>query len=343
MTILLSHATALEFYRRVKTRPSRAFAFPHAVDGVENAVPRSCRDVMELLERNGLGRLSLPIHLMATKPDVRRRYADTVCHVYQRGLPERSFLRVTNGIAVASPELCFVRAASSLPLAKLLKLGYEACGSYALTSGSEAGFVNRQPVTTVKALSAYIATCGRMNGCKRSERALSYLLDNAASPMETISAMLLCLPCRHGGQGLPPGELNGIVQSDAFARSLTGKSHMRADILWREAHLAVEYDSDRYHTGSDRIAEDASRRAALAHLGYETVTITRQHVLDMRRFNAISELLARRLGVRRRSCTTWMDRQLRLRSDIIDFSSEHREPQRTVEERLCGTGSTLTR
>lgn len=42
----------------------------------------------------------------------------------------------------------------------------------------------------------------------------------------------------------------------------------RCDLLWPTASLCVEYDSDMFHTGSQKIARDARRRNALASLGF---------------------------------------------------------------------------
>lgn len=68
------------------------------------------------------------------------------------------------------------------------------------------------------------------------------------------------MPQRFGGVAFPSPDLNSPFKPGEYQRAVTSKSSYRCDLYWSEHNLAVEYDSDDYHTGSDRIADDAERR-----------------------------------------------------------------------------------
>lgn len=55
-----------------------------------------------------------------------------------------------------------MQTSSELDLIELIVLGFEFCGSYALSPGSTFGFIQREPLTTVpKLLTAVENTAGR--------------------------------------------------------------------------------------------------------------------------------------------------------------------------------------
>ena len=83
---------------------------------------------------------------------------------------------------------------------KLIQLGFELCGTYDTTNGDVRECA---PLTTVDRLDAFLASLGPMHGKKNASYALRYVANNSASPRETALAMLLCLPYRMGGYGIP--------------------------------------------------------------------------------------------------------------------------------------------
>ncbi|MCL1895345.1 MAG: hypothetical protein FWG03_02225 [Clostridiales bacterium] len=118
-----------------------------------------------------------------------------------------------NGLMVSSPEFCFLQMAGQLTLAKLIELGYELCGVYSMPNADdknvpERGFYNRQPLTSIKKLKAFLDSMPGVKGRKKAMRALRYLRDGSASPMETKLAILLTLPYMLGGYGFSLPEMN---------------------------------------------------------------------------------------------------------------------------------------
>jgi hypothetical protein len=249
--------------------------------------------------------LSLPVEVSTSSSGSRRYSKLARCHVVT-GTIERSHVHDAGGdVQVASPELCFLQLAARLPLAKLVELGLEIWGSYSLpgpvaheTLAEGKGFYGRQPLTSAQAIRRLIDTCGGANGATRASTALEYVADGSASPMESTLSILLTLPYRHGGYGLPMPDLNHRVASGA--RGGGGRSSYRCDLYWPDAKVAAEYDSDMYHTGSTRIASDSIRRSGLALAGITVVSVTRRQVLSIAEFDKVARLLAKHMGRRLR-------------------------------------------
>ncbi|OUO86539.1 hypothetical protein B5F40_14980 [Gordonibacter sp. An230] len=234
-------------------------------------------------------------------------------------MPARSFVRVEKGLYVESPSACFVHEAGGMALPKLVELGFELCGSYALDRGSERGFRDREPLASVDALRKRIEASKGEHGVKRAAVAVRYLADGSASPMESITVALLCLPRRYGGYGLPLPQMNRWIDAEGRLGRASKGGRFSYDLCWPEQGLAVEYDSDRYHTGSARIAGDSRRRTALALGGLSVVTVTRIQLFDARQFDEVARLLAKRMGRSLRAVDyDWMTRRYRLRQALFD-------------------------
>jgi hypothetical protein len=297
MDWFVCNETALEFWRwsvRGRNRcerPKRTLKLP--IRTPDSSVPAS----------NFYWGLAVPFNVMVGSQNARVASAGLRCHVYSGLLNSGCFLLAGDGLIVSSPEFCFLQMAGSLPLAKLIQLGYELCGSYSLPAikeetGMGKGFENRPPLTSVARLKSFVAKMPRAKGRLKAIRALNHIADNSASPMETNLTMLLTLPYKLGGYGLPMPELNSTITPARSAKRSADKSHYRCDLLWPDYLLAAEYDSDQFHTGADRIASDSKRRNLLSSVGVLTITITREQIKDAVEFEKAVRLLASNLGKR---------------------------------------------
>lgn len=124
---------------------------------------------------------------------------------------------------MSTPEFCFLQMAGCLSLVQLIQLGFELCGTYALVGGAPA--VRRAaPLTTKVKLAAFVEQSSGARGCKKAARAVRYVQDGAASPMETMLAMMLCLPYGLGGYGLEKPLINHRV--DVPSSSKAGRSRV---------------------------------------------------------------------------------------------------------------------
>jgi hypothetical protein len=181
--------------------------------------------------------------------------------------------------------------------------GNSAQAAASRTVGSEAGqgFRNRMPLTSVSKLSAFVNKMVGIRGQRKAEKSLQYIANLSASPMESILVVLLTLPYRLGGYHLPLPELNALVVPQRIAKQNASKSSYFCDLLWRKAGVAAEYDSDQFHTGSDRIANDSKRRNSLITVGVNTVTVTKQQLYSIVEFDKIARQLASMLHHRLRT------------------------------------------
>jgi len=116
--------------------------------------------------------------------------------------------------------------------------------------------------------------------------------------METKLSMLLTLPYKLGGYGLPRPELNSRIIPLQSARKSSSKKYYSCDLYWPEYELAVEYDSTLFHTGSERIADDSKKRNALALMGVTVITVTKQQLYSSVEFEKVAKVLANCLDKR---------------------------------------------
>lgn len=157
-----------------------------------------------------LSGLTSPVSLLVGSREARRLLDGAVCHVWEGALPERAFLRMSRSrdLFVSTPEFAFIQMAFGCTLAQLVARGFEACGAYWMTQRDARGFCAREPLTTPGAIDRMLASMGPIRTGHKVRHALRYTRSGAASPMESILVMLLCLPCSMGGYGLPYPSLN---------------------------------------------------------------------------------------------------------------------------------------
>ena len=91
-------------------------------------------------------------------------------------------------------------------------------------------------------------------------------------------------------------ELNERIYPKKRASHFAGKSFYRGDLLWRDAGIVAEYNSDAEHASPNRIAMDAIRRNDLALCGIFEVTVTKRQMQSMELFDKVAKQIAVRLG-----------------------------------------------
>jgi len=238
-------------------------------------------------------------------------------HVFSGETPVGCFVNIGNRFMVSSPEFCFLQLASHLTLIELIVLGYELCGVYSLPVPGdkkvpEKGFYDRKELTSTNRLQAFLDSVPGAKGHKKAGRALRYLQDGSASPMETKLAMLMALPFKLGGYGFKMPEMNRRIDLTRSDRKYFKKSYYVCDLFWPDEQVAVEYDSDQFHTGSERIADDSNKRNALALAGIQVVSVTRLQLYSVIELESAARALAKHMG-------------RRLFSKKSDFAAAHRE------------------
>lgn len=267
------------------------------------ALPQSGLDVLQ--KASGLtAPLRLPVETLVTERSARRSTGDVHARYCAVPLPGASLVRVNRHVLVPTPELCFLQMARSLSLHELIQLGFELCGTYAPPApGTEHLRTRATPLTTAKRMASFVERLPGAAGHKRAMRALEFVRDNARSPMETVSAMLLGLPRRIGGKGLPGMALNYRIDLDRQGQKLAHRSYLLCDLFWPEAHLDVEYEGREFHSGERNMASDKNRANALKHMGISTLSLFDEHIRDEDALDAVVADIARTLHFRLRPLT----------------------------------------
>ncbi|MCL2632564.1 MAG: hypothetical protein FWD45_05725 [Coriobacteriia bacterium] len=290
----LSHQTAIQFWR-IHAESKKPFAYSQCFRKLPDSKPDTPSsqvgdgDPVNMLQHESLKGLTAPFHIMVGSKSARQKSRSEVqallhYHVHSGSTPRGSFLYADNQqsvLTVSSPEFCFFQMASEMSLIELIEFGYELCGTYSLAA------FDCVPLTSLKQLQTFVSRMKGEKGYKKATRALRFITDGSASPMETKLTLLLTLPNALGGYNLPIPELNSRIAQTKTAARIADRSYYSCDLFWADAGLAVEYDSDSFHTGAERIARDASRRNALAAIGVQVITVTNRQLRDVEQFERI--------------------------------------------------------
>ena len=82
-----------------------------------------------------------PLHLLTKNKNYNRHSKEETYHYSKISYPRSSFLKYKENIFISSPTHLFYELANHLPLAQLLQLGLEMCGTYSLSESAVDGFV----------------------------------------------------------------------------------------------------------------------------------------------------------------------------------------------------------
>lgn len=298
MTILLSHTTALRFWRSSARRGEALASSRRASTQRARIALTRCKKVdipISLLTEFESG----AVDMLVGSKGVRVRTARVASHVWSLPVPNNSFCACSKNVVVSSPEFCFLQMASTLSIVELIQLGFELCGTYSMR---DEGFsVADGSLTTVAQLGRFLEAAQGLRGLDKARRAVRYLINGSASPMETAFAMLLCLPYALGGYGIRRPQLNYRTEVPASLRAEAGRSICVFDMCWPALRLACEYDSNTWHSDAAAIDKDARRRNAMLILfGYRSITVSWAQVVDPAAFNRLARQIARATGKRLR-------------------------------------------
>ena len=184
-------------------------------------------------------------------------------------------------------------------LVELVLVGMELMGTYRLAApGSETRY-QQKTLLTSSGMERFLAGVPRIYGRNRLDTALRLSLPHSASPMETALTLMLCLPETYGGYGLPRPHLNREKPVSNHEQLWDGGSSITPDLLWEEANLVVEYDSDEMHgsVGARKLARDATRANVLSAMGYTVLRVTTLNIQSRADVERLAIQVAARLGM----------------------------------------------
>ncbi|MCL1896470.1 MAG: endonuclease domain-containing protein [Clostridiales bacterium] len=302
MEMIISHKSALEYWRLHRKVKAPDFGKQRRKISPPARLPHP-----SVIRGRMPSELPYPIILLVGNQNAKRKSRLFQTRVYTGEPPVGCFTNIDEGLAVSTPPFCFFQMACELPLVKLIELGFELCGTYSLPVSRKHGNVQNNEdgiakqtsykhpqLTNTKAIKNFTSRMEGVSGQKKACRALRYIADGSGSPMETILFMLLTLPQKLGGYGLPTPELNKRIDTPYAAKNsaVPVKEYYVCDLFWPEAKLAVEYDNDLYHTGADRIAKDSNKRLDLKARGITVITVTNIQIRSAIGFDRIAKTIA---------------------------------------------------
>lgn len=263
------------------------------------------------------GIASSDLHLLISRDKRIRRPESAVLRTCGARLPRASFLQLDKGVFAISPEWCFLAAAEQRDFVELVMLGYELTGCYAIRPDLEGGLLQRPPLCTRESIRAFLDKVPAWRGKRQALKALDYVVGGSGSPRETALVMLLCLPMRYGGFGLPWPDLNLRLDLGAEGTRFWGGKNAY-DLVWRDARVVVEYDGADSHAGEAVAERDSLRYDALVAASYTALTVSRSQLANVKQFYDIAHVLAGKLGVRLRFRDEgFRERHARLRQVVL--------------------------
>ena len=291
--IFLSHQTASKYWsRRDLNETKKSRAIPAPSDTQSAAALNDARRLVLGLDENET------LHVLVANEENKHHVGNTSFHHRSLGYPKWSFRRINYDTYVASPELCFLAAATYLPFEALVLYGMELCGTYARISNEETQY-KRDPLTSRQKIAAYLDKSNGMAGIKLARKACQYVLDGSASPRESVLAIAATLPHRLGGFGMPAPLLNHEIQVNLPSKVHFGeKQILHGDIVWREANLVVEYDGSQ-HGIEDNHVSDKKRDHLMLEAGYDVVRFTDKSIRSGTELERLARTINRKSGLNR--------------------------------------------
>lgn len=211
--------------------------------------------------------------------------------VHLRGLPlPVGAVVMRNGIRVASPELLFLELASKLSIHRLILLGLQLC-SHPPGHLAEA-------ITTKQKLKLFLTKTPGHRGNRQAVQAVQHVEGGSASIMESLAYMILALPHTLGGYGLRDVVFNHEIQLKSEGKIRIGQNRCYADLYYKQAKVAVEYESFAYHNSPAEQGRDAMRSALLERQGIAVMHLSTIQLYNRDACRVFACNLSARLGKR---------------------------------------------
>ena len=325
MRLYLSGLSALSMLRylrsigddRLAEAPVRVRTLAQAIHGVRGLEAISHKASLII------GHAGETVHALVPEKGMVASRGVLSTHLWTSRVPAGAFLKLDDDLYASSPAFVFLQMARTLDAIALAKLGMELCGTYSLpekhtpyvSKGTDETLYEVTAVTTARKIKALCdAADNDVAGVAKARMVAGWLVDGAASPQETNVYLLLCLPKRKGGYGLPKPLLNPEVKVQT-----TGAEETRfPDLFWEEQSVDIEYQSDLAHGGDWNHYRDSKRQVTLTVNKITVLMLTSTQIYNAADFHELAIGLHRLLGVRiQRLDDTWKAKRDALRTQIL--------------------------
>lgn len=211
MGIVFSHTTALEILRDPALGPKVAQA--RAPMPLDAEIPDTDAAAAALSRIGIYPSGETPIEVDYLGRSGTHGNANRIAHRYSSQPPSGSFLRIADGIGVASPEMLLIQMADRATELELTLLACELCGLYTLSDSAEYGLAQRSaPLTTKEQVLARLASIPSCRHARKMRAALEQACELSGSPRESMLYLRFSLPRRLGGYGLSVLAMNESIE-----------------------------------------------------------------------------------------------------------------------------------
>jgi hypothetical protein len=235
--------------------------------------PPSSRWVERFLQPEGI-HLSGPVDFISTDGQHRVFSQVIMSHVAHPNLLAQDFVAINEHVCILTPEASLMMATRDFGRVETLRLVNEFCGTYVADPGCPKGFHDAAQLTSRQSLLRFCDQHPTWKRARDFQRDVGHAVDGCASPAESTMALLLCLPAKFGGFGLPRPTMNAPICLDSRTNRLADRTHYVGDAVWPDAKVIVEYDSKAEHTDQASVTHDHIRKMALEANGYHVGVVT---------------------------------------------------------------------
>ncbi len=229
------------------------------------------------------------IDISVSKRVDRFRTNGKIAHSCEIPLPAGA-VKTQDGKKVASPELLFLELAFKLDIHRLILLGLQLC--------AHPPGVPAAAITTKQKLTTFLSRAAWHRGHRKAIRAVKYIENGSASIMESLSYMVLALPYALGGYGLNGVAFNYEIILKDDAQAQLGQYRCFADLYYRQAKVAVEYDSFAFHNTPLEQGKDTMRSSILERQGLDVMHLSTIQLYNKDACKDFAYNLAARIGKR---------------------------------------------
>ena len=268
-------------------------------------------DELDVTAQLWLEHAGSPVHAYVAERSKGTSTKRLVTHVYNDSMPYGAMINLGHGVCICSPQFMFMQLGAELDLIDEIRVGMELCGTYSKwrlepdrmgdpyfrAPADERSCTFKLPaVMRLKTVEGFVDRNSLCRGSVGARAALKWVLEGSASPMETAVYLLLCLPRRLGGYGLPKPILNPKL----IISNPDGTKERYPDLFWLGANIDVEYNSDSDHSGEWSRYRDSRREVELTVANIKVLPLTRQQLMSIEGFDAFAQGLRRMLHIRTR-------------------------------------------
>ena len=345
MATLLSHTTALEVLR--STTMKRQLERGERASVVIPEAPPTAEELAPVLAR--FPQLTRPLEVTVCRKGPHGPRGLVKVHVSRVPLPDRSAIKLGDGLYCASPEHVVVQMAPRLTHLELVFLLGELMGVYAIAPELEGGMHRRQaPLTDRASIAAHLMALGAAPGTAQVRAALAVACEGSASPYETRLSMRLGLKPALGGYHLNVLSMNEPVAVTRIGQALA-PGVRKPDVLLGACSPSAPFDGVSFdynggvHETPQGYEHDVRRQNELLAVNFKNYVLTKRlydnldYVDDLVR-QARADLglerlhLTRAEAAHRRELRQWLHDELEL-IDGVHWNGRERERRRREEAR----------